>query len=49
VGNIQLSVDELMADDIRQDQDGGVGLLVFRVGEVGRNFTGCSDDWILMR
>ena len=35
---LQLDIDELMAEEVREDQDGGLGLLVFRIREVGRGF-----------
>ena len=35
---VQLSVDELVANDIGQDEDGHVRLLVLGIGEVGRDW-----------
>lgn len=53
VTGVQLDVDELVADHVREDQDGIVSALIFGVGEVGwclvmsRQYANCirgSDD-----
>lgn len=48
-GVLQLGIDEFVADDVGQDEDGGVGLLVLGVGDVGADCVGPSIDCVVMK